>query len=98
VFTARYALSPYLKQIRFVFKGLKCIAMCSLLLKNKYGRYAVCFVISVTNFLFQISSSHGSGYKYFWDMTPCILVGGYEIFGQTYCLLFRVKAARFQML
>jgi hypothetical protein len=24
VFTARYALSPYIKQIRFVFKGLKC--------------------------------------------------------------------------
>jgi hypothetical protein len=23
VFTARYALSPYIKQIRFVFKGLK---------------------------------------------------------------------------
>jgi hypothetical protein len=25
VFTARYALSPYIKQIRFVFKGLKSI-------------------------------------------------------------------------
>jgi hypothetical protein len=24
VFTARYALSPYVKQIRFVFKGLSC--------------------------------------------------------------------------
>jgi hypothetical protein len=24
VFTARYALSPYIKQIRFVFKGLTC--------------------------------------------------------------------------
>jgi hypothetical protein len=24
VFTARYALSPYIKQIRFVFKGLIC--------------------------------------------------------------------------
>jgi hypothetical protein len=24
VFTARYALSPYVKQTRFVFKGLKC--------------------------------------------------------------------------
>jgi hypothetical protein len=24
VFRARYALSPYIKQIRFVFKGLKC--------------------------------------------------------------------------
>jgi hypothetical protein len=23
VFTARYALSPYIKQVRFVFKGLK---------------------------------------------------------------------------
>jgi hypothetical protein len=23
VFTARYALSPYIKQIRFVFKGLR---------------------------------------------------------------------------
>jgi hypothetical protein len=27
VFTARYALSPYIKQIRFVFKGLmRCYA------------------------------------------------------------------------
>jgi hypothetical protein len=25
VFTARYALSPYIKQIRFVFKGLNMI-------------------------------------------------------------------------
>jgi hypothetical protein len=25
VFTARYALSPYIKQIRFVFKGLKSV-------------------------------------------------------------------------
>jgi hypothetical protein len=25
VFTARYALSPYIKQIRFVFKGLQCL-------------------------------------------------------------------------
>jgi hypothetical protein len=25
VFTARYALSPYIKQIRFVFKGLMVI-------------------------------------------------------------------------
>jgi hypothetical protein len=25
VFTARYALSPYIKQIHFVFKGLNCI-------------------------------------------------------------------------
>jgi hypothetical protein len=25
VFTARYALSPYIKQIRFVFKGLKYV-------------------------------------------------------------------------
>jgi hypothetical protein len=33
VFTARYALSPYIKQIRFVFKGLmlyrEIIAVCS---------------------------------------------------------------------
>jgi hypothetical protein len=26
VFTARYALSPYIKQIRYVFKGLKSVA------------------------------------------------------------------------
>jgi hypothetical protein len=25
VFTARYALSPYIKQIRYVFKGLKLV-------------------------------------------------------------------------
>jgi hypothetical protein len=38
VFTARYALSPYIKQIRFVFKGLKlkslhvaeeCVSVCA---------------------------------------------------------------------
>jgi hypothetical protein len=29
VFTARYALSPYIKQIRFVFKGLKCLRVRS---------------------------------------------------------------------
>jgi hypothetical protein len=28
VFTARYALSPYIKQIRFVFKGLISIEYC----------------------------------------------------------------------
>jgi hypothetical protein len=27
VFTARYALSPYIKQIRFVFKGLNVVEM-----------------------------------------------------------------------
>jgi hypothetical protein len=27
VFTARYALSPYIKQIRFVFKGLNQISV-----------------------------------------------------------------------
>jgi hypothetical protein len=30
VFTARYALSPYIKQIRFVFKGLKHIRRCKM--------------------------------------------------------------------
>jgi hypothetical protein len=29
VFTARYALSPYIKQIRFVFKGLILFRKCS---------------------------------------------------------------------
>jgi hypothetical protein len=28
VFTARYALSPYIKQIRFVFKGLSGSVFC----------------------------------------------------------------------
>jgi hypothetical protein len=27
VFTARYALSPYIKQIRFIFKGLMPLAL-----------------------------------------------------------------------
>jgi hypothetical protein len=30
VLTARYALSPYIKQIRFVFKGLIPFALCNL--------------------------------------------------------------------
>jgi hypothetical protein len=28
MFTARYALSPYIKQIRFVFKGLIPVHLC----------------------------------------------------------------------
>jgi hypothetical protein len=36
VFTARYALSPYIKQIRFVFKGLINI--------NKHYSTICCFV------------------------------------------------------
>jgi hypothetical protein len=37
VFTARYALSPYIKQIRFVFKGLTChVSSEVLLLKVRY--------------------------------------------------------------
>jgi hypothetical protein len=35
VFTARYALSTYIKQIRFVFKGL--------INDSKYSAFAVCF-------------------------------------------------------
>jgi hypothetical protein len=32
VFTARYALSPYIKQIRFVFKGLNLLYNSTVLL------------------------------------------------------------------
>jgi hypothetical protein len=35
VFTARYALSPYIKQIRFVFKGL-------IVRPVETGTYSVC--------------------------------------------------------
>jgi hypothetical protein len=35
VFTARYALSPYIKQIRFVFKGLRDSRPFSLSLEIK---------------------------------------------------------------
>jgi hypothetical protein len=31
VFTARYALSPYIKQIRFVFKGLNILTVTTLI-------------------------------------------------------------------
>jgi hypothetical protein len=31
VFTARYALSPYIKQIRFVFKGLNIVHVAGIL-------------------------------------------------------------------
>jgi hypothetical protein len=33
VFTARYALSPYIKQIRFIFKGLMMVRSCNALLR-----------------------------------------------------------------
>jgi hypothetical protein len=41
VFTARYALSPYIKQIRFVFKGLTCFATNDIQTKwlALYARY-----------------------------------------------------------
>jgi hypothetical protein len=32
-FTARYARSPYIKQIRFVFKGLIKVKLCNALLR-----------------------------------------------------------------
>jgi hypothetical protein len=41
VFTARYALSPYIKQIRFVFKGLilekvsHCVEPVTLIFRSK---------------------------------------------------------------
>jgi hypothetical protein len=35
VFTARYALSPYIKQIRFVFKGLSMVPKTELNVRNK---------------------------------------------------------------
>jgi hypothetical protein len=49
VFTARYALSPYIKQIRFFFKGLKrCSASFCCLLNNTESKYfqiySTCFV------------------------------------------------------
>jgi hypothetical protein len=40
VFTARYALSPYIKQIRFVFKGLYCSLMyCCLTFQSHTTMY-----------------------------------------------------------
>jgi hypothetical protein len=40
VFTARYALSPYIKQIRFVFKGLTGSRIC------EYGTYLLLLLFS----------------------------------------------------
>jgi hypothetical protein len=37
VFTARYALSPYIKQIRFVFKGLIVLASLGYVMEDKMG-------------------------------------------------------------
>jgi hypothetical protein len=46
VFTARYALSPYIKQIRFVFKGL----MMFVLLLSARGRVVVQELHAVSSF------------------------------------------------
>jgi hypothetical protein len=46
VFTARYALSPYIKQIRFVFKGLT-LCVCSARVDSRVVGTKECFV---TNF------------------------------------------------
>jgi hypothetical protein len=35
MFTARYALSPYIKQVRLVFKGLKYFKYCTTLVDDK---------------------------------------------------------------
>jgi hypothetical protein len=51
VFTARYALSPYIKQIRFLFKGL--ISECIILIQRlqEAVTHSECFVLGKTRSL-----------------------------------------------
>jgi L-arabinose isomerase len=51
VFTARYALSPYIKQIRFVFKGLNNAAKIPFQIFNYcfMGYCNTCYVVCLTN-------------------------------------------------
>jgi hypothetical protein len=51
VFTARYALSAYIKQLRFVLKGL----ILSLLLLTSFAYLILCFITAV---IFDETSSH----------------------------------------
>jgi hypothetical protein len=51
VFTARYALCPYIKQIRFVFKGLmgkklgNLIFIILLIIMELYSRVSMCVCV-----------------------------------------------------
>jgi hypothetical protein len=47
VFTARYALSPYIKQIRFVFKGLIVHAYWRLFEVRYVGCHLINFVLVI---------------------------------------------------
>jgi hypothetical protein len=57
VFTARYALSPYIKQIRFVFKGLMLIILKTIL--NTCTRDCIEYVGEINCFLSVVEVSLG---------------------------------------
>jgi hypothetical protein len=50
VFTARYALSPYIKQIRFVFKGL--IFKIHEQIKVSMMKHVLCRLLTASDFFF----------------------------------------------
>jgi hypothetical protein len=63
VFTVRYALSPYIKQIRFVFKGLICSTHPdhpNTQRRERTGKYCGHFARQVTNQCVFIFFSQGS--------------------------------------
>jgi hypothetical protein len=61
MFTARYALSPYLKQTRFVFKGLIRICPYSLM-----AQYSACGMPPIMCRLLTVVRNHGRPQDFFY--------------------------------
>jgi hypothetical protein len=68
VFTARYALSPYMKEIRFVFKGLNMLVYCCRRPANMISRECGCSAVHITTVNSTILG----------DVTQCGLTDDYQ--------------------
>jgi hypothetical protein len=69
VFTARYALSPYIKQIRFVFKGLKIgdfpfyiMDTLQMRVENRYIIYIYIWIDELIKYALMINTPMGLCY------------------------------------
>jgi hypothetical protein len=87
VFTARYALSPYIKQIRFVFKGLVCQSHNAMLKIYKVYKSKLDILMAYTPLYRrlpedgELSLKHVGRFKFIYnlDVLLCACVGVYMI-------------------
>jgi hypothetical protein len=95
VFTARYALSPYIKQISFVFKGLTKYLVLEMLLKGlgctRYRptqgqQQSACETSRSVGPTSVIKSNTG-----FWGVALCNVIAVYRCFGLNIDGVFRVE-------